>query len=374
MNQNPERPTPRRTGAAGRPVSQNSPRAPRPAAAPQANRAQLPQRAPSVNRTAQAHPSSQIRSAVSTARPAQQRAQANAAAVAASRRILIGRIVLFVVLFALLALASWGIFNLFLHTHSGKPFPYPPVSAGTSSTPEAPLSTLDTEGMVIPDPIEDPGTQYEYRTDVSAYLQYIDPADNAEYLILVNTENRLSSTDVPPDLTDVVDTRGDRATLQMRLAAEKALEAFLREAREYGYSDVTVTSAYRSYNTQDYLFNYYVSKEMQAHTDWTRAQAEAYVMTYSCRPGTSEHQSGLCIDMHNLPAADVSFANQPVAKWLAENCWRFGFVLRFPEDKVSITGISYEPWHFRFVGRTAAVEMTTLNMCLEEYVAYLASK
>lgn len=297
-----------------------------------------------------------------------------AAAVALNRRILIGRLLLFAVVTVLLALAVWGAFQLFLHMHSGKPFPYSPLSAGTSDTAHLPLSSLNTEGLEISEPQDDPSSDFEYKIDITPYLEYIDPAENAEYLILVNTENPLTATDIPSDLTDVVDTRSDRATVQMRLYAEKALEAFLREARENGYSDVTVTSAYRSYNTQDYLFNYYVSREMQSHADWTRAQAEAYVMTYSCRPGTSEHQSGLCIDMHNLASADVSFADQPAARWLAENCWRFGFVLRFPADKTEITGISYEPWHFRYVGRTAAVEMTTLHMCLEEYTAYLASK
>ena len=77
------------------------------------------------------------------------------------------------------------------------------------------------------------------------------------------------------------------------------------------------------------------------------------------------------MDMHNLPSAEQSFAQKPEAKWLAENCYRFGFILRYPEDKQSITNIIYEPWHFRFVGREAATEMHEKGMCLEEYVEYL---
>ena len=112
---------------------------------------------------------------------------------------------------------------------------------------------------------------------------------------------------------------------------------------------------------------------MKNHPTWTREQAEEKVLTFSCRAGTSEHQLGLSIDMHNLPSADVSFGKKPAAKWMAENCWKFGFILRFPEDKVNVTKISYEPWHFRYVGRYHAWRMYTLGMCLEEYTEYLAN-
>ena len=90
-------------------------------------------------------------------------------------------------------------------------------------------------------------------------------------------------------------------------------------------------------------------------------------------PGTSEHQTGLCCDMHNLGGADVSFANKEAYTWLIENCYKFGFILRFPEDKVEITGYSFEPWHYRFVGRYHATRMHNLGMCLEEYTDYLAN-
>ena len=75
--------------------------------------------------------------------------------------------------------------------------------------------------------------------------------------------------------------------------------------------------------------------------------------------------------MHNISSAEVTFAQKPEAKWLAENCYRFGFILRYPEDKTEITGITFEPWHFRFVGREYATQMHEKNMCLEEYMEYL---
>ena len=79
--------------------------------------------------------------------------------------------------------------------------------------------------------------------------------------------------------------------------------------------------------------------------------------------------------MHNWPSADrdkaKDFAASEAGKWLQENCYKFGFVLRFPEDKTDITGILYESWHFRYVGRYHATRMKELGMCLEEYVEYL---
>lgn len=206
---------------------------------------------------------------------------------------------------------------------------------------------------------------YEYATDLSEYLQYIAPEDPKEYLILINYENYLDNNYAPTDLIDVVDTRKDRAPVKLREYAAKALEALFIDARALGY-DFSVTSAYRDYATQNYLFNNKVN-EYSYLGDAAREEAAKIVAI----PGTSEHQSGLCIDMHNLPAADVSFAEKAEAKWLAENSYKYGFILRFPEDKQDITKISYEPWHFRFVGREAATEMYELGMCLEEYIEYL---
>lgn len=220
---------------------------------------------------------------------------------------------------------------------------------------------------------EEPSQSYEeyigvnYKIDISEWEQYICPENEKDYLFLVDSSHPLASDYVPPNLTDVVYTRKDnRKTQQMVGTAEKALQAFLLEGAEYGVNDVTVTSAYRSYSYQNYLFNYYC--EQHQHKFDTRAECEAHVLTFSTKPGTSEHQSGLACDMHNLPAASTAFSDTKEAKWLAENAHRFGFILRYPEDKTEITKIQYEPWHFRFVGRTAATEMFEKGLCLEEYI------
>lgn len=209
----------------------------------------------------------------------------------------------------------------------------------------------------------------EFRADLSAYEEYMNPADRDAYLTLINVENKLSSDYIPPDLTDVANTRKDgRNTQQLRLYAARALEAFFLEMRACGITDVSVTSGYRSYLYQEQLFE----QRVAMYPSLSRAEAEAKAATVVAIPGSSEHQSGLCIDMHNLASADISFANTTSFKWVSENAHKFGFILRFPEDKTAITGISYEPWHYRYVGRYHATRIYESGLCLEEYIARYA--
>lgn len=208
-----------------------------------------------------------------------------------------------------------------------------------------------------------------FATDLSEYEKYM-TADSDEYLVLVNRQNTVDASLSPSDLVDVRDTRSDRSARKMREYAEKSLEAMFNEMRAAGYTDVSVTSAYRSYDEQKNLYAGYVTSEMSRDPSLTEEAARAVVDTYSAREGTSEHQTGLCCDMHNLPGADQAFANEAVYSWLEENAWKFGFTERFPKNKTEITGYSYEPWHWRFVGRAAAYDMKQRGMCLEEYVEY----
>lgn len=212
----------------------------------------------------------------------------------------------------------------------------------------------------------------EFISDLSEYEQYMNPADRDGYLVLANATHTLDEGYIPSDLTNLADTRKDgRDSQQMRFTAAKAMEAMFIEMRAAGFNDVSVTSAYRSYARQKELFTSYTNQEMAKNSALTRAQAEAIVVTYSNRPGTSEHQSGLAADLHNLPAADRAFAEKDAYKWLKENAWKFGFIERYPENKTEITGVSFEPWHYRFVGRYHALRMKQSGMCLEEYTESL---
>ncbi|MCI8590646.1 MAG: M15 family metallopeptidase [Clostridiales bacterium] len=216
--------------------------------------------------------------------------------------------------------------------------------------------------------------EYDFAADLSAYEKYMNPQGD-EYLTLINTENRLDENYVPNDLINVTNTRKDgRNTQQLREYAAKALEALFIEAEKAGMTYVnpssgyglSVMSAYRSYSYQQTLFSNKV-KQYSSYGD----DAEKMAATEVQYPGASEHQSGLCCDMHNIPSADTAFASQEAATWLKNNCYKFGFILRYPEDKTDITGISFEPWHFRYVGRYHATRMNELGLCLEEYWAHL---
>ena len=237
--------------------------------------------------------------------------------------------------------------------------------------------TFRVKGSVsIPGIDEDPSigdiVTPTFKNDLSEYEQYMDPEDRDAYLILVNKTHTIDSESIPDSLVPIENTRTDRAKEQMVECAEKALEAMYLELKGAGYTDVSVTSGYRSYNKQVSLFNTYLQNEMSNNPSLSEEAAKEIVLTYSAFPGTSEHQTGLCCDMHNLPSADIAFANKPAYTWLIENCYKFGFILRFPEDKVELTGYSFEPWHYRFVGRYHATRMHDLGMCLEEYTEYLA--
>ncbi len=286
--------------------------------------------------------------------------------------------------------------------NSGKNSPHSSVYSGSSADESSLVSRMpvhsssgipssESAPTPTPTPSFDPLAFYDYQfdfdADLSAYEQYMNVQGN-EYLLLVNENYPLSGNDIPADLVDVVNTRTDRSPVKMRFVAEKALEALYLEAEKDGilyknkvvsggydhYYVLSVTSAYRSYNSQNYLYESAVKAKMDA--GMTRAEAEKAVTT-TAKPGASEHQTGLCADMHNFATANSQngmreeFAASKAGQWLLQNCYKFGFVLRYPADKTEQTGIGYESWHFRYVGRFHATRMQELGMCLEEYCTYL---
>lgn len=234
----------------------------------------------------------------------------------------------------------------------------------------APVETTEpntTEPETTEPPVtEPPIPEIDFTADLSEYEKYFDPENREEYSFLVNTSHPIDETYKPTDLIEVVDTRKDgRATQYLKEYASKSLEAMLIEARANGCVGISATSAYRSFEYQTTLFNNEVSRHS---TNLSYEDAYKKAATFVAIPGTSEHQTGLCVDIHNIPTgASVLFADTPEGAWLAENCWKFGFILRYPKDKTEITGISFEPWHFRFVGRYTAYQIHSQGICLEEY-------
>ncbi|WP_433596571.1 M15 family metallopeptidase [Lysinibacillus xylanilyticus] len=144
----------------------------------------------------------------------------------------------------------------------------------------------------------------------------------------------------------------------MREEAAEYLEKMFNAANKQNIHLAGV-SAYRSSQTQTTLFNNYVERD-----------GIEKAKTYSAVPGTSEHQSGLAIDVSGSDgscAADDCFANTEEAAWLEDNAHKYGYIIRFPKDKENITGYQYEPWHIRYVGVNLATELYNNGLTLEEY-------
>lgn len=137
-----------------------------------------------------------------------------------------------------------------------------------------------------------------------------------------------------------------------------AMKAFAQGARDEGLT-VVLSSGYRSYDTQTYLFNRKVAQ-----------YGEEVAATIVARPGTSEHQTGLCCDITDryYEMKDESLENTALYQWMSGHCQEYGFIVRFPKGKEEITGIIYEPWHFRYVGVEAATYITENDLTLEEFL------
>ena len=184
-----------------------------------------------------------------------------------------------------------------------------------------------------------------------------------DILVLVNKTHPLTSEYKPGDLVTVEHCDLDVGTENTRklrpVAADAVEELIAAAAEEKGYA-LLMRTGYRSYDYQDYLFNYWVEKDGEAAADM-----------YSARPGKSEHQTGLACDIGKKGVGLSSFNGTEEAAWLAENAHRFGFILRFPEGKTDITGYNYESWHFRYVGKEAAEIIYDQGLTLEEYLDIL---
>lgn len=211
---------------------------------------------------------------------------------------------------------------------------------------------------------------FSYSIDITPYESYIN-TENPEYLVLLNKTYTSGENYCPPDLISLDGSMTLYGKdVQLREYAAKASEALILELHARGYTDIVVTSGYRSYAKQQSLFYTYIEQEMAAHPDWSEQQAREQVLTYSAAPGTSEHHTGDCIDLISTGnvVLDESFAQNPAYDWLKDNAHHFGFILRYPKNKTKITGYSYEPWHYRFVGVAAATEIYEKGLTLEEYL------
>ncbi|MBQ6060129.1 MAG: M15 family metallopeptidase [Clostridia bacterium] len=148
---------------------------------------------------------------------------------------------------------------------------------------------------------------------------------------------------------------------RMREDAAEALEEMYAACKEETGMTLISVSGYRAYRSQ---YNIYHRKLVSVKRDEAKAQE------YVAPPGASEHQTGLAMDVgqKNAAALNEKFRNTVGGKWVAENCWRFGFILRYGETWEDITGYKYEPWHFRYVGKQTAKEIHEADIPLETWL------
>lgn len=184
---------------------------------------------------------------------------------------------------------------------------------------------------------------------------------SADRLRLVNKANALPSTYRSPQLVTLtiptVYQKGSERTL-MTAEASYALAKLYYAGRKQGHT-LYALSAYRSYSTQKSLYTYYVN-----------TRGVAYASKYVARPGHSEHQTGLAVDMTSQRmrlGLYESFDRSPEGKWMLQNAHLYGFIVRYPKGKEKITGYNYEPWHLRYVGVTEATMMKQKNWAFEEW-------
>ena len=241
------------------------------------------------------------------------------------------------ILFALLAAA------LLAAGCQGRPTDllFPPSEITTPTLPPTPSPTPAPEPTPEPEPEPTPEpTPYLPEVDVTGWE-----------LLLANIDHPIG--DYAPELAEVENGQ------YFDVRAAEALAAFIQGARDQGLS-VYLSSAYRDYYTQKYLYERKVSQ-----------YGEEVAKTIVLPPGTSEHQTGLSADITDryYEVKNSALENTAMFQWMNEHCAEYGFILRYPQDKEDITKVIYEPWHFRYVGVEAAKYMKEHNLCLEEFLA-----
>lgn len=191
-------------------------------------------------------------------------------------------------------------------------------------------------------------------------VMILNNAQSLSYLALVNNCYGLSREFIPDDLS-VVNVASVGGEHLLRVTAARAAEELFAHANEAGHI-LLATSGYRSFATQEVTHNY-----------WVNQLGEEQARRVSARPGHSEHQLGLALDVstpHLGGDLTEDFALTPEGMWVDRNAHLFGFIISYPSGREKDTGFSYEPWHIRYVGVETATEIYNNNLILEEYLWY----
>lgn len=201
---------------------------------------------------------------------------------------------------------------------------------------------------------EDAVTRVNLKLDLPVYTDTKEVKDADSLLVLVNKYNHLPKNYKPKDLTYVDGAYGNK--VPMRLVIKDEFEKLQKAAKDELNINLMPTTAFRDESFQTTLYNKYVAKEGVAKAD-----------TYSARPSYSEHQTGLSIDLKNTALSNIRLTDENY-KWLENNVYKYGFIIRFPENKENITLYQFENWHIRYVGIDAAKIIYDNKLTLEEYI------
>ena len=222
---------------------------------------------------------------------------------------------------------------------TAKTTPVTTTTATTKATQKATVATTKpTEQITQPEVTETQPTEPE--TEATTTEQEEVTPTYINNILIVNKSYPLPK-DYRPD--------NDELTPETSNAFEK-----MRVDAQAEGLNLYISSGFRSYEYQAQLYQRYADRDGYEKAD-----------TYSARAGYSEHQTGLAFDLNTI---DDSFANTPEGKWVAENCWKYGFILRYPKGKEAQTGYQYEPWHLRYLGEDMAKKVYDSGLCLEEYL------
>lgn len=221
-------------------------------------------------------------------------------------------------------------------------------AAAAAGTPVAVVpvpgeQTVDPATVSVPDPV------------------VVSAPETAWNLMLVNWENPLPEDFTVPELTQMANGHA------IDSRAYPALQAMMDAARAEGLQP-TICSSFRTQQTQERLFRNKIQRLQNA--GYSREDAEREAARWVARPGTSEHQAGLAVDIvdRSYQVLDHRQETTAVQQWLMVHCAEYGFILRYPSDKSELTGVGYEPWHYRYVGTEAAQAIMERGICLEEYL------
>lgn len=269
------------------------------------------------------------------------------------------RIVFLVVCLAVVCLLGVGIYSIVKFV-KGSDKPSKDIQSDSSQPQSQVVSNAESqpEEDSSVEPLPQPTAELEPPAPAAPVAQ----PDDTWLLTLVN-----NNIPLPEDWTANIVVADEATQKELADVAAEAYKQMKAAAQSEGI-ELILSSGYRSVEYQQELFD----NQKQKWLDKKKSEEEAYKLTKEIVsvPGYSEHNSGLAADIltPKYQDPDVGFADTNAGKWLAEHASEYGFILRYPENKQSITGVIYEPWHFRYVGVENAKRITESGKCLEEYL------